>query len=124
MIGQLLDGRYKIVRVLSAGGFGETYLAEDTKLPGNPICVVKQLKPANSDPAILQIARRFFKKEAETLQKLGTHPQIPLLLADLECGGEFYLVQEYIAGHPLTDELVPDKPLLEEEVTGMLLEML
>ncbi len=58
------------------------------------------------------------------MQKLGTHPQIPLLLADLECGGEFYLVQEYIAGHPLTDELVPDKPLLEEEVTGMLLEML
>lgn len=124
MIGQLLDGRYKIVRALSSGTFGETYLAEDTKLPGNPTCVVKQLKQAISNPAILQIARRLFKKEAETLQKLGTHPQIPQLLADLECGGEFYLVQEYIAGHPLTQELVPDKPLPEEEVTGMLLELL
>jgi serine/threonine-protein kinase len=124
MIGQLLDGRYKIVEVLGSGTFGKTYLAEDTKRPGNPICVVKQLKPASSDPAIIQIARRLFNTEAETLEKLGTHPQIPQLFAYLESGGEFYLVQEYIAGHPLTQELVPDKPLQEEEVTGMLLELL
>jgi serine/threonine protein kinase len=53
MIGQLLDGRYRIVRNLSAGGFGQTYVAEDTKIPGNPSCVVKHLKPANSDPGYL-----------------------------------------------------------------------
>jgi serine/threonine protein kinase len=81
MIGQLLDGRYKIVRVLSAGSFGKTYLAEDTKRPGNPTCVVKQLKPASSDPAIIQIARRLFNTEAETLEKLGTHAQITQLFA-------------------------------------------
>jgi len=44
MLGQLLDGRYKIIRVLGAGGFGQTYVAEDTKLY-NSLCVVKQLKP-------------------------------------------------------------------------------
>jgi serine/threonine protein kinase len=67
MIGQLLDGRYRVVRNLSIGGFGETYVAEDTKIPGNPACVVKHLKPANSDPAYLQIATRLFTSEAETL---------------------------------------------------------
>jgi serine/threonine protein kinase, bacterial len=49
MIGKLLDYRYKVIRVLATGGFGETYIAEDTKRPGNPICVVKHLKPASSD---------------------------------------------------------------------------
>lgn len=50
---KLLDRRYLIVEVLSQGGFGVTFLAKDTKLPGNPICVVKQLSPANSQPKLL-----------------------------------------------------------------------
>ncbi len=29
MLGQLLDGRYKLVQVLGAGGFGQTFVAED-----------------------------------------------------------------------------------------------
>ena len=67
MLGKLLDRRYQINRVLGAGGFGQTYLAEDTRRPGNPTCVVKHLKPASSDPNYLQTARRLFNSEAETL---------------------------------------------------------
>ena len=45
----LLVGRYKIIKAIGLGGFGQTYLAEDTQRPGNPTCVVKQLKPARKD---------------------------------------------------------------------------
>ncbi|MBD2777429.1 pre-peptidase C-terminal domain-containing protein [Iningainema tapete] len=38
-IGQLLDGRYRITKTLPPGGFGQTYIAEDIKRPGNPQCV-------------------------------------------------------------------------------------
>ncbi|MEH2411875.1 CHASE2 domain-containing serine/threonine-protein kinase [Nostoc sp.] len=103
--GKVLARRYKIVKVLGSGGFSETYIAEDTQRPGNPRCVVKQLKPANTKPEGLQIARRFFKSEAQTLEKLGTHAQIPQLLAYFEEDEEFYLVQEQIIGHPLNQEL-------------------
>ena len=36
MIGEVLDGRYQVTQVLSKGGFGVTFLAADTKRPGNP----------------------------------------------------------------------------------------
>ncbi|MHC5595912.1 MAG: protein kinase domain-containing protein, partial [Nostoc sp.] len=111
--GKILARRYKIVKVLGSGGFSETYIAEDTQRPGNPRCVVKQLKPANTKSEGLQLARRLFNSEAQTLEKLGTHPQIPQLLAYFEEDEEFYLVQEQIIGHPLNQEL-PAGRVIEE----------
>ena len=70
IIGVLVDGRYEIVNVLGGGAFGQTFLARDTKRPGHPFCVVKQLRYSNSNPAALEHARRLFKKEAEILEKL------------------------------------------------------
>jgi serine/threonine protein kinase, bacterial len=124
MIGKLLDHRYQIIRVLATGGFGETYIAKDTKRPGNPICVVKHLKPANSDAKVFDTAKRLFQSEAETLEKLGIHDQIPRLLAYFDEKQEFYLVQEFIEGHPLSDELLPSQRWNESQVTRLLLEVL
>jgi CHASE2 domain-containing sensor protein/tRNA A-37 threonylcarbamoyl transferase component Bud32 len=104
IFGKVLDGRYRIVKVLGSGGFSETYIAEDIKLPGHPQCVVKQLKPANREPKQLEVARRLFNSEAQTLQILGSHPQIPQLLAFFEEEEEFYLVQELIQGNALNKE--------------------
>lgn len=123
MLGQVLDGRYKIIRVLGAGGFGQTYIAEDTKLY-NSLCVVKQLKPMATDPMTLQVARRLFESEAQLLHKLGTHDQIPQLLAHFEENQEFFLVQQFIDGHPISDELVPGKPLSEAYTISLLQDIL
>ncbi|MGQ4646089.1 CHASE2 domain-containing protein [Lyngbya aestuarii] len=117
---KLLTGRYKIQRVLGSGGFGLTHLAEDIHLPGYPQCVVKQLKPACQDPKFLAVARRLFCTEAEILQKLGNHSQIPQLMAYFEEKQEFYLVQEYIQGHSLSEELQADQRLPEAQVVELL----
>ncbi|MFW9264908.1 CHASE2 domain-containing protein [Nostoc sp. CALU 546] len=103
----LLSGRYKISQTLGSGGFGRTYLAQDTQRPGNPTCVVKKLMPARQDTRFLQVARRLFHSEAEILETLGKHHQIPELLAYFEDDQEFYLIQQYIEGHTLSEELPP-----------------
>ncbi|MCS7225531.1 MAG: protein kinase [Gloeomargarita sp. SKYB31] len=122
VINQLLDGRYRIIATLAAGGFGKTFLAQDTKRPGQPQCVVKMLHGSH-DPKTMEVARRLFYKEAETLEKLR-HPQIPQLLAFFEQNQEFYLVEEFIPGHTLAQELVPGRVFDENWVLTFLTDVL
>ncbi len=119
-----LGGRYKIISQLGEGGFGQTFLAEDLHLPGQPRCVVKQLKPQVSDAESLQTARRLFNTEAQVLSQLGSHDQIPRLLAHFEQNQEFYLAQELIQGDTLTEELVSGQPWPEPRVIALLQDML
>ncbi|WP_019498664.1 protein kinase domain-containing protein [Pseudanabaena sp. PCC 6802] len=106
MIGTILRGRYAILQQLGTGGFGETYVAEDRDLPGSPKCVVKRLKPQSKDPFVWQTAKRLFDTEAAVLYQLGSHAQIPRLMAHFEEDRQFYLVQEFIEGRDLSQELL------------------
>ena len=124
MVSQLLDGRYQIIEVIETGEFGQTYLAKDTRRPGEPQCFVKHLRPASNDPKLIDTARRLFQKEAEVLEKLGQHEQIPQLFAYFEKNQEFFLVEAFIPGHSLASEVLPGKPLSEEQVINLLKEVL
>ncbi len=106
VIGKILNNRYRIAKVLGTGGFSETYVAQDTHRPGDPTCVVKQLRLVQGKPGKIELVRRLFLLEAETLERLGQHSQIPQLLAYFEEDYEFYLVQELIEGQSLHDELI------------------
>lgn len=121
---QRFRDRYEILRVLGRGGFGVTFLARDAILPGQPLCVIKQLCPKVHDPAALEKARKRFEQEAVTLSKLGNHAQIPLLLDYFESGGEFFLVQEYVRGLTLAQEVRRNGPLAEGVVKQFLRECL
>lgn len=106
---KMLGGCYKILQPLGSGGFGETFLAEDTQFPGNPHCVVKKLKLQIENPNIWPDTCRIFQREADILSKLGNHDQIPRLLAHFEEEEHFFLVQELIRGIDLSRELIPGK---------------
>jgi serine/threonine protein kinase len=118
--GKILGSRYQVLEYVAEGGFGKTYLAEDTQLPGKDLCIVKQLAPRFTAPQLLEIARRLFKTEATALHSLGHHPQIPELLAYFEEAEKFYLVQQYIAGQTLDQKLIPKQPWSPGQVVELL----
>ena len=120
----ILRDRYRVAQILGQGGFGTTFLAIDISLPGNPPCVIKQLRPSNSDPAILEMAEELFEREAETLGRIGNHPQVPSLLNYFKEGEQFYLVQEYIKGHNLQQEVKKNGTFSEPGVEQFLSEIL
>ncbi len=120
----LLRDRYRVVQSLGHGGFGATFLANDDSLPGNPYCVIKQLRPVASSPHVLQMARELFRREAKTLGKIGNHPQVPRLLDYFEASQEFYLVQEFISGSTLQQEVKQSGPFSEAGVKQFLSEIL
>jgi serine/threonine-protein kinase len=127
MTAKVLDGRYKLIKQIGVGGFGHTFIARDMRRPGSPPCVVKQLKPASDDPNFIREARRLFNTEAETLEKLGSHDQIPQLLAYFEEDKQFFLVQEFVEGRSLYDELkapLPEVSDFDNETQDRLLEVL
>ncbi len=120
----LLRDRYQIIKPLGKGGFGATFLAKDTSLPGAPICVIKELRPSTTTPNVLEMARKLFKREAETLGKIGHHPQVPRLLGYFEWKKHFYLVQEYVSGSTLKQEIKKQGQFDEEQAKQFLIEIL
>ncbi|MCC5607804.1 serine/threonine protein kinase [Nostoc sp. CHAB 5834] len=132
----LLDGRYVPVKLLGRGGFGAAFLARDRRIPGMRQCVVKQFQPAgNLSLNQLQQAQLMFEREAEVLSQLGNdHEQIPDLFAFFpvivnglqpeQQDQFFYLVQEYIDGQNLEEELVQQGKFSEQQVLEVLQEIL
>lgn len=126
----LLGGRYHLVRELGRGGFGHTYLAEDSNR-FNELCVLKEFVPQVTDPALLQKAKHLFEREAGVLYQIH-HPQIPqfreLLRVDLGDRGRLFLVQDYVEG-PTFQELLETRLrggqcFAEPEVTQLLGQLL
>lgn len=98
---KILGGRYKIVREIARGGFGITFLAEDTHASNSP-CVIKKLDPQNAD---IETAKILFKREASVLFHLQQNQQIPKYFDYFEEEQSYYLVQEYIEGKSLQNLL-------------------
>ncbi len=119
-----LNTRYLVKKTLGQGGFGATFLAVDTGLPGDPVCVIKQLRPSNTSENFLKMARELFEREAETLGRLGNHPQIPRLLDYFEEKEQFFLVQEFVNGANLQRYVKENGPFTEVKVRQFLTEIL
>jgi serine/threonine protein kinase, bacterial len=120
----LLNQRYQPIRVLGQGGFGATFIARNMSLPGTPVCAVKQLRIASVNPQAIDRARQLFEREATTLGKIGNHPQVPSLLDYFEDDCQFYLVQEYVKGWTLKQEVKRSGPFDEAKIRAFLLETL
>ncbi|OIP71869.1 MAG: hypothetical protein AUK48_11955 [Oscillatoriales cyanobacterium CG2_30_44_21] len=122
-----LRGLYEAIALIGQGGMGRTFRGRDLGRLGQP-CAIKQFLPLQiQSPEIMQKAIALFESEAAQLKKLGSHPQIPELIAYFAEDGYLYLVQELIGGENLNLELqkeLQNKGVFTEDQIYELLESL
>jgi serine/threonine protein kinase len=118
----LLGDRYRPTKSIAREGFGIALLAEDEFKPSKPPCLIKQFFPLehNNDPKAVEL----FHEEAVRLEQLGKHPQIPELLAHFESGDRLYIVQEFIEGKNLAQELTQTSVFREHQIWSLLQDLL
>ncbi len=131
----MLADRYLPTRLLGRGGFGAAFLACDRYIPETEECVVKQFLPSSNLTAEqLKMAQMLFRREGQVLRQLGVHPQIPDLKAffpltvQSRIPGEteqlFYLVQEFVDGETLEEELERKGKFSEADIRHLLEQIL
>ncbi|MDZ4875642.1 MAG: Serine/threonine-protein kinase PknD [Chroococcidiopsis cubana SAG 39.79] len=128
--GQMLGDRYSIVRLLAQGGFGRTYLAEDTNR-FRELCVLKEFAPQAQSNTLLRKAAELFEREAGVLYKLQ-HPQIPrfreLFRVKIDSKEHLFLVQDYVEGETyrslLDERMQQGKFFSETEIVHLLQQIL
>ncbi|MEH2404643.1 serine/threonine-protein kinase [Nostoc sp.] len=120
----LLKERYRAIKPIGQGGFGKTFLAVDEDKPSKPRCVIKQFYPQAQGTNTLAKAVELFNQEAVQLDELGKHPQIPELLAYFTQEDRQYLVQEFIDGQNLAQELAHKCAFNEIQIRQLLNDLL
>lgn len=116
----LLKNRYRAIAPLGKGTAGKTFLAIDQDQPSHPPCVIKQFIDSEVKPN----RTGAFQIYAEQLAEIGKHPQIPSLLASFEQEGSQYIIQEYIEGQNLEQELNETGTFGEGKIRKLLYDIL
>jgi Kae1-associated kinase Bud32 len=110
----LQNGQYIIKRAIGGGGFGETYLAEDTGL--DRLVVIKTLKREQWEKPDFADRQNRFREEAKSLAKCD-HPHIVKVYTTFVENGLQTIVMEYIEGEDLekyTEEYTEENGYLSE----------
>ena len=132
----LQSGRYRILSILGQGGFGITYLAEQTML-GRKVAIKEffmkglcdrdestshvTLGTAASRDTVIRFREKFLK-EARNNAKLN-HSNIVRIFDVFEENGTAYYVMDYIGGKSLSGKVKSEGPLTEETATRYILQV-
>jgi len=94
-VGEIIDGKYEVLKEIGRGGMSLVYLASDTRLG-------KQwaIKEYRQDSQFQQLAKESLIKEATLMKKLD-HPRLPRIVDIIDNGKTVYIIMDYIEGMPL-----------------------
>ncbi|MBN1955509.1 MAG: serine/threonine-protein kinase [Anaerolineae bacterium] len=117
--GATLQGRYRVLGVIGAGGMSTVYKAQDLHFPRvQRICAIKDMINTATDPAIREMVVQNFEREASLLATLS-HPAIPQVYDYFTDGDRSYLVMEFVHGQDLetvleeTDGFLPEPRVVD-----------
>ena len=100
-LGEIIDGKYEVLREIGKGGMSVVYLAMDKRL--NKQWAIKEFRK-DKDDASKQVALKALLDEANLMKKLD-HPTLPRIVDIIETNQTVYIVMDYIEGESLNKVL-------------------
>ncbi len=105
MLGAIVDGRYKVLSRLGAGGMADVYLAEDEQL-GRKVALKLLHRRFAEDPGFVER----FRREAQSAAGLQ-HQNVVGVYDRGDFDGTYYIAMEYVAGRTLKQLIRDEAPL-------------
>lgn len=99
-VGQIVDGKYRVIRVIGEGGMGVVYEGENTRIHRR--VAIKVLHPEFMADA--EAVKRF-EREAQAAGHIGNDHILEVLDLGSLPSGESFMVMEYLDGEPLTNRI-------------------
>src|SRR4051795_9839574 len=103
--GTLIDGRYKVISRLGAGGMAEVYMTEDQQL-GRKVALKLLHRRFSEDPGFVER----FRREAQAAAGLQ-HPNVVGVYDRGDFDGTYYIAMEYLPGRSLKQVIRDEAPL-------------
>jgi serine/threonine protein kinase len=116
-----LGDRYGAFNAIGGGVSSRTYLAIDTRKLFEPRCIIKGFVHADGTASQMMES---FRREVARLDELSRHPQLPRLYAYFERGNQQYLVQEFVNGRSLLQQMEQDGTFDESQIRRLLHDLL
>src|SRR4051812_8534034 len=101
-LNEIIQDRYRTIRLLGSGGFGAVYMAEDQRL--GRMVAIKEIDVARLGPDERALAEQLFEREARMLASLD-HPGLTRIWDYFQHDRRAFLVMEYVPGRTLRDLL-------------------
>jgi serine/threonine-protein kinase len=111
--GQILNNRYRVIRLLGTGGMGAVYFARDPVLDRHVAVKQLQAEPITGHLTAERIQTQF-QREAQILASLH-HPNLPRVTDYFTADNLHYLVMDYIEGQALLELLQANPNGLPED---------
>lgn len=110
-IGSLVDGKYKILRVVGKGGMSVVYQAVNEK--ANKIWAIKEVRKDGVQN--FEVVKQNLIVETELLKRFN-HPNLPSIIDVIDGEGSFLIVMDYIEGNSLNKAIETSGAQSQEDV--------
>src|SRR5262245_58001926 len=94
--GEIIDGKYRIVRLIGEGGMGAVYEGENTRIHRRVAIKVLHAAVAAQGEAVAR-----FEREAQAAGRIGSEHIVEVLDLGALANGDRYLVMEFLEGEGL-----------------------
>lgn len=117
--GEIIEGKYRIVRLIGEGGMGAVYEGENTRIHRRVAIKVLHQGVAENQEAVQR-----FEREAQAAGRIGNDHILEVLDLGELSNGERFMVMEYLDGEPLSERIRRVGKMRPAEITPLIIQVL